>query len=365
VGSGDFIVRFLLGMAASLVAVTLVVGCGSAHRHGEVLAAGQEDGSWASPAELAWLRKLGSWNTQLMRGLQRAAQIETNPRLVRRLLSHDGRTLVLHTRALEPVNGCSAQLSSQVGSAPSERLQRAFDTFRRACTHLQRFYNAATLAIHQGQDYEIRQAQEEAQRGSEVLLEADQMVPPGEVDDLPVIGGDTGRSRVEPRFGRVASRLAGKDVEARCWSMPDWRRLMREERTYTGGRVGSDTLGFAGINGNRVNLAPDVCQSLVDLAYNGVRPQDEAARLMLAAAVVTLSHEAQHSKGIAREAEAECNAIQVAHRTAIKLGASRTYAASLVHAYWAHYDEELKAYRSAECRKGGGLDLGYADSIWP
>jgi hypothetical protein len=237
-GSGDFIVRFLLGMAAGLAAATFAVGCGAAQQHGEVLAAGQERGSWASPAELTWLQKLGSWNTQLMRGLQRAAEIETNPRLIRRLLSHDGRTLVVHTRALEPVNDCSADLASRVGPAPSERLQRAFETFRRACTHLQRFYNAATLAIYQGEDYEVRQAQEEAQRGTGVLLEADQMVPPGEVGDLPVIGADTGRSRVEPRFGRVASLLAGKHVEARCWSMPDWRRLMREERTYTGGRLG-------------------------------------------------------------------------------------------------------------------------------
>jgi hypothetical protein len=87
---------------------------------------------------------------------------------------------------------------------------------------------------------------------------------------------------------------------------------------------------------------------LVDLAYDGVSPQDEAGRLMLAAAVVTLSHEAQHSKGIAREAEAECNAIQLAQRTAIRLGASRSYAASLVDAYWEHYGEELEAYRSVE-----------------
>jgi hypothetical protein len=307
VSSGDFIVRFLLGMAASLVAAAFVVGCGAVHRRGEVLAAGQERGSWASPAELAWLKRVGAWELQLMRR-------STPP----------------------PVEQCTATLSSRVGPAPTARLRRALEILRSACSH-----------------------------GSADLLVANELLPPGEARQLPVIAADTGGSRVEPRFGRVASALAGKDVEARCWSMPDWRHLMREERSFTGGRLGPDTLGFADINGNRVNLAPDVCQALVDLAYNHVQPEDEAGRLMLGVAVVTLSHEAQHSKGVAREAEAECNAIQVAHRTAMKLGATESYAASLVRAYWSHYDEELKAYRSPDCRDGGALDLGYADSIWP
>jgi hypothetical protein len=36
-----------------------------------------------------------------------------------------------------------------------------------------------------------------------------------------------------------------------------------------------------------------------------------------------------------------------------------------VRAYWRHYGEELPAYRSAECRQGGKLDLRRAESIWP
>jgi len=86
---------------------------------------------------------------------------------------------------------------------------------------------------------------------------------------------------------------------------------------------------------------------------------------MLAAAIVTLSHEPQHSKGIAEQFVAECSAIQLANTTAIRLGASAAYAASLVHTYWRHYREELPAYRSADCHKGANLDLRRADSIWP
>jgi hypothetical protein len=323
VSSEGFLVRFLLGLAGSLAAAALAVGCATSKPHAAVLGAGQERGSWATPAELSWLKQLGSWNTRLVRGLQGSATTQSS--------------------APTSLSWCEADLVNKVGAPPTARLQRPFEMFRRACRHVRR-----ADAV-----------------GSQLLLQADQMLPPGEVRDLSVISGDTEQSRIEPRFGRIASTFAGKAVEARCWSASDWQRLMREERIYTGGHLGSDTLGFAGINGDRVNLSPDVCSALVDLAYNGGRPVDEAGVLLLAAAVVTLSHEPQHSKGIAREAVAECNAIQTAQRTAVKLGASRAYSESLVRMYWRHYGEELEAYRSPDCRRGGALDLGYADSIWP
>jgi hypothetical protein len=272
---------------------------------------------------------------------------------------------MLHSRALEPTGSCASDLATQVGSPPTSRLEPAFDALRRACTHFQRFHIAITLAIDQSHDSEIGKALEEERQAAGLLLQADQMLPPGEVRALPVIAGEADQSRVEPRFGRIASALAGTAVEVRCWSRADWSQLMREESTYTHGQLGSDTLAFAGIGGTRINLGPAVCAGLTDLAYKRMRPTDEAGQLFLANAVVTLSHEPQHSKGIAEEFVAECNAIQLANGTAIKLGASTAYAAALVRAYWRHYAEELPAYRSAECRQGGKLDLGRADSIWP
>jgi hypothetical protein len=291
--------------------------------------------------------------------------VEATPRLALGLRNRDGKTMILHARALEPAGSCVADLRTRVGPAPTPRLQRALDTFQLACIHLQRFHSAITLAVYKRQSSDIGQAQAEAKRAAGVLLEADQMLPPGEVRSLPVIAGEAEQSRLEPRFGRIASALAGKALEVRCWSAPDWHHLMREERSYTHGQLGSETLGFAGIGGTRVNLAPAVCAGLVDLAYNRVRPTDEAGQLMLAAAVVTLSHEPQHSKGIADESVAECNAIQLANGTAIKLGASPAYAAALVQTYWRHYGDELPAYRSPDCSRGGKLDLGRGDSIWP
>lgn len=358
--------RFLLGLAGSLVVLSLaVVFTGSSQRaEGHVLGAGVRSGSWATPAELAWLRKLGSWDTRLLRGLQSAARVETTPHLAQKLMKRDGKTVVLHSRALEPARSCTADLTMKVGTPPTPRLQAAFDTFRLACEHLQRFHGAITLGIN-GQDSEIGKAQAEGKRAAGLLRSADQMLPPGEVRSLPVIAGHVGQSRIEPRFGGVASALARKQLEVRCWSGADWHRLIREESSYTHGKLGVNTLGFAGIGSARVNLGPAVCDGLVDLAYRRARPTDDAGQLMLAAAVVTLSHEPQHSKGIAEESVAECNAIQLAGETAIKLGASPAYAAALVRTYWRHYGEELPPYRSFACREGGKLDLGRADSIWP
>jgi hypothetical protein len=241
----------------------------------------------------------------------------------------------------EPHGGFVLGRAREVGPAPSRRLGQALEVFRRACAQLEQGHAASAL-----------------------LLQADQMLPPGKLSDLPVVAGDVGHSRIEPRFGRVASALAGKAIEVRCWSTGDWHRLMREEHAYTSGLLGKDTLGFAGINGARVNLAPQICDSLAALAYRHVWPADAGARLMLGASVVTLTHEAQHSSGVMAEDVAECRAIQLAHRTAMQLGAGPAYAASLVRAYWQQYDHELPEYRSGECRRGGALDLGHADSIW-
>jgi hypothetical protein len=345
-GSGEFLPRFLLGLAGGVaigvVAVLSLLGFKGHHagpRWG-VLGAGSTSSSaaWASPAELAWLERLGSWDLQLRRGLETAAAASS----IRRLQSLRGGA------------SCTGALERSVGAPPTTRLRPAYALFLDACLHLQRFGEAPTAW----------EANRDARRAAELLSAADQSLPPGEARALPVIAGATRASRVEPRFGRLASALAGKPVQVRCWSRGDWAHLMQEERAYTNGQLGDGTLAFASIGGGRINVGPAVCAALVDLTYRHLRPVGESARLTLATGVVTLSHEPQHSRGIADEATAECYAIQLANRTAVDLGASVDYAAALVRAYWAHYADELPAYRSPECREGGALDLRRADSIW-
>jgi hypothetical protein len=344
VSSEAFLIRFLLGLLGSMAAVlgALELAVSNGHAEGRVLGAGIDSGQWATAAELDWLGRLGAWDSRLLPGLQPTARLAAT-----------------QTVALEPADSCATDLTANVGQPPTTRLERAYDTFLTACIHLIRFH----VAIDRGS--EIGKAQDEARRAAGLLLKADQLLPPGEVRTLPVIAGESAQSRVEPRFGHIASALAGKQVEVRCWSEGGWHRLMREETRYTHGKLGSGTLGFAGIGGTRVNLGPTVCGGLVALAYKRLRPSDEAGRLLLASAAVTLTHELQHSKGIAEESVAECNAIQLANETAIELGASPAYAAALVRTYWRHYAEELPAYRAVECRKGGKLDRGRSTSIWP
>ena len=79
--------RFFLGLTGSLAAAFLTVGCAVHQRstEGRVLGAGAESGSWASSAEVAWLGKLGAWDTRLLRGLQTAARVESTPRLADKL----------------------------------------------------------------------------------------------------------------------------------------------------------------------------------------------------------------------------------------------------------------------------------------
>src|SRR5436190_422194 len=247
-----------LGVAVLVAVCVLLVGCsGGRHAASEthgVLGAGQPSGAWASDAELAWLRRLASWDGRLLAGLQRAAGIESSPALVKKLLRHDGPTFLAHDQALAVADSCTLDLDRRVGRPPTPRLRVALASFQRACVHLQRFHNAIELALMQNDESLLRRAHTEAEHGAELLLTADSGLPPGEV---------------------------------------------------------------------------------------------------------------RHSRGVAVQAEAECYAIQLAAATAERLGIERDYAAGLARLYWSHYDRELPAYRSPQCRDGGAYDLRRGTSAWP
>src|SRR5687767_7282188 len=51
---------------------------------------------------------------------------------------------------------------------------------------------------------------------------------------LPVRTGLTDVSRIEPNLGRVASRIAGRKVEVRCWSEDDWEVVSAEWQAING-----------------------------------------------------------------------------------------------------------------------------------
>ena len=182
----------------------------------------------------------------------------------------------------------------------------------------------------------------------------------GDSQKLPVKGGRTEVSRVEPRFSEATAKLTGKETEVRCWSEEDWRAVASAGSPYDEGDSGASELaGFVG-DDRRIHLAPDVCADLVDLAYGDGKAGG------MAFAVAALAHEARHTMGELREDRTECWAVQNVERTAALLGASADRARELASAYWkGFYPLQEPPYWSDECRDGGELDLRPDDDRWP
>ena len=183
---------------------------------------------------------------------------------------------------------------------------------------------------------------------------------------LPTRSGATSGSRIEPRFGRVASSLAGKPAQVRCWSSLDWARINGDLLAHGGAGESLDYVsGFYWPPSGRIHLDPTACAGLVGLAYRGLRPDRGRAFVRIALGIDTLAHESMHRRGFRNEAVTECYAVQLVYKTAKALGASSTYAAAVSRQAWAAYPAHPPAYLSAECRDGGKLDLSPQRSTFP
>jgi hypothetical protein len=174
---------------------------------------------------------------------------------------------------------------------------------------------------------------------------------------LPAIAAPSSQSRIDPVFGRVASALARRAVEVRCWSAADWPKVTVLDPVETG--------GFADLATGTVNLPPNVCGPLGVLAYNPAH-RFAAPTWEAIAAVHILAHEAAHLGGAGpNEAYAECDAVQSTARAAELLGVDVPYARWMTRLDWTHLYPSLPAsYRSPDCRPGGALDRHLADG-WP
>ena len=174
---------------------------------------------------------------------------------------------------------------------------------------------------------------------------------------LPVVAAPSSQSRIEPVFGRVASELAGRTVEVRCWSAADWPKVTVLDPVETG--------GFADLSTATVNLPPAVCGPLDTLAYTPSHRFAAPTWGAIAAAHV-LAHEAAHlGEAGADEARAECDAVQTTTRAAELLGVDGPYARWMARLDWTHLYPDLPgSYRSSACTPGGALDLHLADG-WP
>jgi hypothetical protein len=191
--------------------------------------------------------------------------------------------------------------------------------------------------------------------------------PPNDDGPLPTRGGITEVSRIEPLYTRIASELADRDVEVRCWSDEDWAARSEEVTAWTDGelRPGAWT-AYVSWDHERANLAPAICRSLGRWAYERQWPDDRWEIFNFAWSVKVLAHETQHLRGIDNEAKADCYGLQDMAAVGRGLGLGDEEARSVAEYAWEYiYHRGDGEYWSAECRDGGELDLHPDSSVWP
>lgn len=183
---------------------------------------------------------------------------------------------------------------------------------------------------------------------------------------LPVRTGLTDVSRIEPNLGRVASRIAGRKVEVRCWSEDDWEVVSAEWQAING-RKEWWPAGFADTNSNRAHLSSQVCEPLARFTYGLYAPYGNTESLQLAEAFVVFAHEAEHLYDPkASEARVECLAMQHVRGLVARGGRGRSYANEMAGlAYQIAYPRLDSIYRSRHCRNGGRLDRHPDSNVWP
>ena len=156
----------------------------------------------------------------------------------------------------------------------------------------------------------------------------------------------------EDRFGDVASEIARRDVSVRCQGAVG----AALDVTWEDGSVWFDARGKPA---DVTDLKRHVCKTLAAFPD---RPDDEET----VRSVNTLAHESWHLAGVRNESAAECYAIQTIELTAKRLGADDARARQLALAFLVtQYERMPSAYRSAECRDGGDLDLHRDSPVWP
>jgi hypothetical protein len=191
--------------------------------------------------------------------------------------------------------------------------------------------------------------------------------PPNDDGPLPTLGGVTEVSRIEPLYSDIASRIAGRRAEVRCWSEEDWLKRSEEVAAWADRETAlGPWSAYVSWDQERANLAPAVCRSLGRWAYEGRWPEDRWDGYYFAWSIRSLAHEAQHLRGVEDEADAECYGLQSMREVATALQIDDERAQFVADFAWRYIYPRLSArYRSDECRDGGKLDLRPATPAWP
>ena len=307
---------------------------------------------------LRWLERLVKWEKSYSRASVRADDVYWD--------YLDGKKkLAGFRRALRPMRNCARNFRAAVGEPSSERLHRGFELLLAACEQ-ERRYAVARIQAYLPAGKRRKGTDEAAKMSERLFSRAQRSLAAGLLANrrLPVAGGLTRRSRIEPHFSRVAGRVAGRRVEVRCWSSRDWKATVGEYELFTDQKA--DIAGFANPPA-RANLMPRACANLARFTYGHWRPAGDDGLVRVADAVELLAHETEHLVNRSgSEAETECRGLQAVRRFAQVLGASPSYSGRLARVYWERsYPAMPRSYRTNDCRNGGSLDMDPGSGLWP
>lgn len=159
--------------------------------------------------------------------------------------------------------------------------------------------------------------------------------------------------RLENRLAKVASELSGTAAQVSCETfLESW---MPKYIWFE---------GYVPHGSGKLHLRYAICHRLTEV-IDSPEPQNR----FHSTAVVVLTHEAMHIRGITNEAQTECAAIQRAAQAAILLGVPDANARELARTYWEVQYLQIRqaqdsAYYSSECRPKGALDEGLPYPPW-
>jgi hypothetical protein len=163
----------------------------------------------------------------------------------------------------------------------------------------------------------------------------------------------TDKRAEERNLAAIAGEIAHRDVSIRCQGAVG-------ELVDVDGEYGSVSFGPDGRPGSSARLDRRICSSLRRIR-RGETVGLEAGSL----AVEALAHEAYHLAGVQDEAATQCYALQAMRFVAMRLGAAAEVGNAYVHEAVARYPRLPEAYRSAQCREGGALDLHPETGVFP
>jgi hypothetical protein len=181
-------------------------------------------------------------------------------------------------------------------------------------------------------------------------------------DTCPTIFGPSRKSRKDPEYSRIATRIVGGTRAVFCWNQGDWENLLKS------GPQNVTVFGYVEEyrSPRRVNLSPGVCSVLDRMRYrHQIKPP---VTPIVAWSLVTFVHELWHTVGVSSEATAECYGIQSVPLATRLLGGGSEYGERVARYYYdTFYNRAYKpaVYLSSECRDGGKLDLNPNSHVWP